>query len=69
MQEIFKTWIHLVLLEEKNFNKNWQGKEIPFPFPVKTKTRGQIPDGSPIVAISSPTDMTAAFAEAKEGYM
>lgn len=37
--------------------------------PVKTKTRGQILDGSPIVAISSPIEITAAFAEANEEYM
>jgi len=42
---------------------------IPFPEPVNTKTRGQIPNGSPCVAISSPTEITAALAAAREGYM
>lgn len=42
---------------------------LPFPEPVNTKTRGQIPKGNPWVAISSPTEMTAALAAAKEGYM
>lgn len=41
----------------------------PFPEPVNTKSRGQIPDGSPKVAISSPTEITAALAAAKEVYM
>lgn len=42
---------------------------IPFPEPVNIKTRGQIPDGNPNVAISSPTEITAAFAAAKEEYI
>lgn len=42
---------------------------IPFPDPVNTKTRGQIPDGNPWAAISSPTEITAALAAAKEEYM
>lgn len=42
---------------------------IPFPEPVNTKTRGQICDGSPMVAISSPTEITAALAAASEEYM
>lgn len=49
--------------------KVYQQFIIPFPAPVKTKTRGQILDGSPIVAISSPTEITAAFAVASEEYM
>lgn len=48
---------------------DYQGEAIPFPVPVKTKTRGQMPDGSPKVEISSPTDMTAALAAASDGYM
>lgn len=43
--------------------------KIPFPEPVNTKTRGDILDGSPWVAISSPTAMTAALAAAREEYM
>ena len=42
---------------------------IPFPEPVNTKTRGQIPGGSPWAAISSPTEITAALAAANEEYM
>lgn len=42
---------------------------LPFPEPVNTKTSGQIPNGNPWVVISSPTEITAAFAAAKEGYM
>jgi hypothetical protein len=36
---------------------------------VKTNTRGQIPNGSPWLAISSPTEITAAFAAANEEYI
>lgn len=36
---------------------------------MNIKTRGQIPDGNPKVAISSPTEITAAFAAAKEEYI
>jgi hypothetical protein len=43
--------------------------QLPFPTPVNTNTIGQIPDGSPNVAISSPTAMTAALAAASEGYI
>lgn len=43
--------------------------KVPFPEPVNVKTRGQIADGNPIVAISSPTEITAAFAAAKDGYI
>ena len=43
--------------------------ELPFPDPVNTNTIGRIPDGSPNVAISSPTAMTAALAAASEGYI
>jgi hypothetical protein len=32
-------------------------------------TKGQIPDGNPKVAISSPTEITAALAAAKDEYM
>lgn len=46
-----------------------RGGHAPFPSPVKTMTIGEIPDGSPKVAISSPTAITAAFAAAREGYM
>lgn len=46
----------------------WNMK-IPFPEPVNTKISGHIPDGSPKVAISSPTEIIAALAAAKEGYM
>lgn len=42
---------------------------VPFPEPVKTKTKGEIPEGSPNVAISSPTAITAALAAAREGYI
>ena len=42
---------------------------VPFPEPVKIKTRGQIPAGNPRVAISSPTEITAALAEAKDEYI
>lgn len=42
---------------------------LPCPEPVKTKTRGQIPDGSPSVAISSPAEIIAALAAANEEYM
>ena len=45
------------------------GVVIPFPEPVKTKTRGHISEGNPVVAISSPTDTTAAFAAANDGYI
>lgn len=44
-------------------------ENLPFPEPVNMKINGQIPDGSPRVAISSPTEITAALAAAKEGYM
>lgn len=44
-------------------------KKLPFPVPVKTNTRGQIPNGSPWLAISSPTEITAAFAAANEEYI
>lgn len=44
-------------------------KKIPFPEPVNMNVSGQIPGGRPRVAISSPTEITAAFAAAKEGYM
>ncbi|CAE5956310.1 unnamed protein product [Arabidopsis arenosa] len=44
-------------------------KKLPFPVPVKTNTRGQIPNGSPWLAISSSTEITAAFAAAKEEYI
>lgn len=40
---------------------------LPFPAPVKTKTIGVTADGSPIVAISSPTAITAALAADKVG--
>jgi hypothetical protein len=43
--------------------------DIPFPSPVKINTIGQIPDGSPSVAISSPTAITPALAAASEGYI
>lgn len=42
---------------------------LPFPEPVNIKTRGQIPDGNPKVDISSPTEITAALAAAKEEYI
>lgn len=42
---------------------------VPFPEPVKTKTSGQIPAGNPRVAISSPTEITAALAAAKDEYI
>lgn len=42
---------------------------IPFPEPVNMKTKGQIPAGNPSVAISSPTEITAAFAAAKAEYI
>lgn len=42
---------------------------VPFPEPVNIKTNGQIPGGRPWVAISSPIEITAALAAAKEGYM
>lgn len=43
--------------------------KLPFPVPVNTKTTGEIPHGSPSVAISSPTAITAALAAAKEEYI
>lgn len=43
--------------------------KLPFPVPVNTNTIGQIPDGSPNVAISLPMAMTAALAAASEGYI
>lgn len=43
--------------------------EVPFPVPVNTNTNGQIPDGNPCVAISSPTEIIAALAAANEGYI
>lgn len=43
--------------------------KLPFPVPVNTNTIGEIPDGSPNVAISSPMAMTAALAAASEGYI
>jgi hypothetical protein len=44
-------------------------KYTPFPSPVNTKIVGEIPDGSPSVAISSPTAIIAALAAAREGYI
>ena len=53
-----------------NFEKVNQLKYIiPFPEPVNTMTNGQISGGKPCVAISSPTDITAAFAAARDVYM
>jgi len=43
--------------------------KIPFPEAVNTMTKGQICGGKPCVAISSPTDITAALAAARDGYV
>jgi hypothetical protein len=53
----------------KKSAKKMSTSQLPFPTPVNTNTIGQIPDGSPNVAISSPTAMTAALAAASEGYI
>ena len=42
---------------------------LPFPVPVNTKTMGQISRGSPIVEISSPTDIMADLALVREVYI
>lgn len=52
-----------------NTKDNQRLMTVPFPEPVNTKTRGQIPDGSPRVAISSPTEITAALAAARDEYI
>jgi hypothetical protein len=56
-------------LLQKSINGNMLTAQLPFPTPVNTNTIGQIPDGSPNVAISSATAMTAALAAASEGYI
>ncbi len=63
----FKFSIERVWIEQKE--EVFAMLIVPFPEPVNTKTSGQIPEGSPWVAISSPTEITAALAAAKEGYM
>lgn len=60
-------WISSITM---NYKEDNQVKcEIPFPEPVNTMTKGQISGGKPWVAISSPTDITAALAAARDGYM
>lgn len=54
--------------KEKKRNEKKRGSS-PFPEPVNTKTRGQIPKGRPADAISSPTATTAAFAAVNDEYM
>ncbi|KAG7021996.1 hypothetical protein SDJN02_15725, partial [Cucurbita argyrosperma subsp. argyrosperma] len=66
----FGATTHMTALTTMNYKMDNQLKyKIPFPEAVNTMTKGQICGGKPCVAISSPTDITAALAAARDGYV